>query len=45
VTERICADEAVWLTQNLLLGTDSDISQIAEAIAKIAGQPEALATA
>ncbi|MEE3041446.1 MAG: DegT/DnrJ/EryC1/StrS family aminotransferase [Candidatus Latescibacterota bacterium] len=43
VTERICADEAVWLTQNLLLGTESDISQISEAIAKIAAQPEALA--
>ncbi len=43
VTERICADEAVWLTQNLLLGAESDISQIAEAITKIAAQPEALA--
>ncbi|MEC9377513.1 MAG: DegT/DnrJ/EryC1/StrS family aminotransferase, partial [Candidatus Latescibacterota bacterium] len=43
VTERICADEAVWLTQNLLLGTESDISQISEAIAKIAAQTEALA--
>ncbi|MEE3263833.1 MAG: DegT/DnrJ/EryC1/StrS family aminotransferase [Candidatus Latescibacterota bacterium] len=43
VTERICADEAVWLTQNLLLGTESDVSQISEAIAKIAAQPEALA--
>ncbi|HJN30211.1 MAG TPA: DegT/DnrJ/EryC1/StrS family aminotransferase [Candidatus Latescibacteria bacterium] len=43
VTERICADEAVWLTQTLLLGTESDISQIAEAITKIATHPEALA--
>ncbi|MBT3344995.1 MAG: DegT/DnrJ/EryC1/StrS family aminotransferase [Gemmatimonadetes bacterium] len=43
VTERVCANEAVWLTQNLLLGTESDTSQIAEAIIRIAAQPEALA--
>lgn len=42
VTERVCANEAVWLTQNLLLGTESDTSQIAEAITKIAAQPGAL---
>ena len=35
VTERICADEAVWLTQNLLLGTEQDTRDIAAAIAKI----------
>jgi dTDP-4-amino-4,6-dideoxygalactose transaminase len=35
VTERICADEAVWLTQNLLLGSEEDIAQIAQAIRKI----------
>ena len=34
-TERICAEEAVWLTQNMLLGTDSDTADIAAAIAKI----------
>ncbi len=35
VTERICATESVWLTQNLLLGTEEDMVQIAEAIGKI----------
>ena len=35
VTERICADEAVWLTQNLLLGTEQDTRDIAAAISKI----------
>ena len=35
VTERICADEAVWLTQNLLLGTEEDMAGIAEAVSKI----------
>ncbi len=32
--DRVCA-EAVWFTQNLLLGTREDMEQIAEAIAKI----------
>lgn len=35
VAERICADEAVWLTQNLLLGSREDMDDIAEAVAKI----------
>lgn len=35
VTERICADEAVWLTQNLLLAEEGDMAQIAEAIRKV----------
>ena len=35
VTERICADEAVWLTQNLLLGSEQDTRDIAAAVAKI----------
>ena len=35
VTERICADEAVWLTQNLLLGTEQATRDIAAAISKI----------
>lgn len=42
VTERICADEAVWLTQNLLLGSEEDTAQIAEAIAKIQSHPDEL---
>jgi dTDP-4-amino-4,6-dideoxygalactose transaminase len=34
VTERICAEESVWLTQNLLLGEEADTRDIANAIAK-----------
>jgi perosamine synthetase len=32
--DRLC-DEAVWLTQNLLLGSKSDMDDIADAILKI----------
>jgi dTDP-4-amino-4,6-dideoxygalactose transaminase len=35
VTERICAQEAVWLTQNMLLATEQDMHDIATAISKI----------
>lgn len=35
VTERICADESIWLTQNMLLGSGDDVTQIAGAIRKI----------
>ena len=35
VTERICAEEAVWLTQTMLLGPESDMDDIAAAIRKI----------
>jgi dTDP-4-amino-4,6-dideoxygalactose transaminase len=35
VTERICAEEAVWLTQNLLLGAEEDMHDIARAIRKV----------
>jgi dTDP-4-amino-4,6-dideoxygalactose transaminase len=34
-TERACNDEAVWLTQNVLLGTREDMDDIVRAIAKI----------
>lgn len=34
VTERVCAEESVWLTQNLLLGEEGDTRDIANAIAK-----------
>ena len=34
-TERICAEEAIWLTQNLLLGPEEDMHDIARAIRKI----------
>lgn len=32
--DRLC-QEAVWLTQNMLLGSRSDMEQIAEAVRKI----------
>jgi hypothetical protein len=35
VTERACADEGVWLTQNVLLGSEADMAQIVEAVAKV----------
>ncbi|MDZ7271600.1 MAG: DegT/DnrJ/EryC1/StrS family aminotransferase [candidate division KSB1 bacterium] len=35
VTERACYEEAVWFTQNMLLGTRDDMADIVEAIAKI----------
>lgn len=33
--ERICAEEAVWLTQNMLLGPEEDMRDITRAIRKI----------
>lgn len=42
VTERICADEAVWLNQNLLLGTEEDTEQIAAAVRKVHGSADQL---
>jgi dTDP-4-amino-4,6-dideoxygalactose transaminase len=33
--ERICAEEAVWLTQNMLLGPEEDMADIARAICKL----------
>jgi dTDP-4-amino-4,6-dideoxygalactose transaminase len=35
VTERACFDEGVWLGQVMLLGTQSDMDDVAEAITKI----------
>ena len=34
-TERICAEEAIWLTQNMLLGPEEDMRDIATAVCKI----------
>ena len=34
-TEQACYEEAIWFTQNLLLGTSDDMDQIIEAIVKI----------
>jgi dTDP-4-amino-4,6-dideoxygalactose transaminase len=35
VTERICAEEAVWLFQSMLLGSEQDMKDIAAAVSKI----------
>lgn len=35
VCERVCSEEAVWLYQNMLLGDEQDMADIATAIAKI----------
>ncbi|MHB0874772.1 MAG: DegT/DnrJ/EryC1/StrS family aminotransferase [Anaerolineae bacterium] len=35
VVERVCREEACWLTQNMLLGSEADTASIAEAIAKV----------
>jgi dTDP-4-amino-4,6-dideoxygalactose transaminase len=35
VAEKACREEAVWLTQNLFLGTRQDMDSIAEAILKV----------
>jgi hypothetical protein len=35
VVERVCATEAVWLEQNLLLGTSEDMRDIVDAVSKI----------
>ncbi len=42
--DRLC-QEAVWLTQNMLLGTHTDMDQIAAAVRKIHDQAESLAKA
>ena len=35
VSERACASEAVWLAQNLFLGTEADMEDIARAVRKV----------
>jgi dTDP-4-amino-4,6-dideoxygalactose transaminase len=40
VAERLCTQEAVWLTQNMLLGDEQDMDDIVQAIAKIQGCTE-----
>jgi len=34
-TEKACYDEAIWFTQNVLLGTEDDMMDIVKAIIKI----------
>jgi hypothetical protein len=45
VSERAAYDEAVWLPQFLLIGEDSDVDDIAAAVAKVAANLDALAKA
>jgi hypothetical protein len=33
--DKLTSEEAIWFTQNLLLGTTRDMDQIAEAVRKI----------
>lgn len=35
VTERACASEGIWFTQNMLLGTRQDMDDIADAVLKV----------
>ena len=39
VTERVCASESVWLTQNMLLGPADDMRDIAAAVEKVLMAP------
>lgn len=43
VAERACSNEAVWLPQNVFLGTQNDMDDIAEAVAKVLAHKEELA--
>jgi len=41
--ERICKEEAIWLTQNVLLGDREDMNSIVEAVAKVQALASTLA--
>ncbi len=45
VCEKACDEEAVWLAQNVLLGTESDMEDIVRAIAKVQQNIGEIATA
>jgi dTDP-4-amino-4,6-dideoxygalactose transaminase len=45
VSERVAYEEAIWLPQFLLIGNDEDVDDIAEAVAKVMRNVEALAGA
>jgi len=45
VSERAAYEESVWLPQFLLLGEDHDVDEIADAVAKVMRNLEALAAA
>ncbi|GAB3921622.1 DegT/DnrJ/EryC1/StrS family aminotransferase [Larkinella terrae] len=42
--DRLCNEEAVWLTQNMLLGTRTDMDEIASAIEKVYAHADKLLT-
>jgi len=42
VTEKLCFEEAIWFTQNMLLGTKEDMDQIIAAIEKISKHADEL---
>jgi dTDP-4-amino-4,6-dideoxygalactose transaminase len=45
VSERAAYEEAVWLPQFVLIGDDTDVQDVVEAIQKVASQLESLAAA
>jgi dTDP-4-amino-4,6-dideoxygalactose transaminase len=45
ISERAAYEESVWLPQFLLIGTEQDVRDIADAVAKVAANLEALAKA
>ena len=42
-TEKACADEAIWISQSVLLGEKEDMDDIVRAIAKIRERRQELA--
>jgi hypothetical protein len=42
-TEKACADEAIWISQNVLLGEKEDMDDIVRAIGKIRERRQELA--
>jgi hypothetical protein len=42
LNEKLCNEEAVWLPQNVLLGSKNDINHIAHAIEKVVTHAEAI---
>ncbi len=42
-TERACYEEAIWITQNILLGSEADMSDIVNAIVKVQENSKELA--
>jgi L-glutamine:scyllo-inosose aminotransferase len=45
VAERAAYEESVWIPHRVLLGTDADVDQVVEAVARIAARPDELRAA